>query len=70
MTRKQINKAIEHTGLEVAGKAGDGCYYFVDTETDTMVDGQDCIYIGRMCDFKKSQWISEAEAAATIRDAR
>lgn len=68
MTKKQIDEAIAHTGLRVEGKPGDGCYYFVDIETDSPVPDAESIYIGRMCDFKKSQWIEEAEDAAKIRD--
>ena len=68
MTKKQINAAIAHTGLRVEGKAGDGCYYFVDIKTDSAVFDAQSIYIGRMRDFRKSQWIEEAEEAAKIRD--
>ena len=70
MTKKQINNAIKHTGLEVAGKRGDGCYYFVDIETNSTIDGCESIYIGSMKHFKKSQWVEEAEEAAKIRDER
>lgn len=68
MTKKQIDAAIAHTGLRIEGKPGDGCYYFVDIKTDSPVFDVESIYIGRMCDFKKSQWIDEAEYAAKVRD--
>jgi len=68
MTKKQINEAIKHLGLEVAGRAGDGCYYFVDVETDTAVSHANPVYVGSMSHLNKSQWIEEAESAAKIRD--
>lgn len=68
MTRKKINEAIKHTGLEVAGKAGDGCYYFVDVETNAAIMDAEPLWIGSMSHFKRSRWISEAETAAKIRD--
>ena len=68
MTKKRINESIKHLGLEVAGRAGDGCYYFIDLETDTAVSQADPVYIGSMSHLNKSQWIEEAEAAAKVRD--
>ena len=68
MTKKQINESIKHLGLEIAGRAGDGCYYFVDLDTDAAVSQAEPVYIGSMNQLNKSQWIEEAECAAKIRD--
>jgi len=68
MTKKQINKSIKHLGLEVAGKAGDGCYYFIDLETNRAVREAEPVWIGSMSHLNKSQWIEEAEIAAKVRD--
>ena len=68
MTKKQINESIKHLGLEVAGKAGDGCYYFIDLETNRAVSEAEPVWIGGMSHLNKSQWIEEAEAAARTRD--
>ena len=68
MTKKQINNAIKYLGLEVAGKAGDGCYYFIDLETNRAVSEAEPVWIGSMSHLNKSQWLEEAESAAKIRD--
>jgi len=68
MTKKQINAAISHFNLEVAGKAGDGCYYFIDTKTGKAVSEAEPVWIGSMSHLNKSQWIEEAETAAKVRD--
>ena len=68
MTRKKINEAIKHLGIEVAGKAGDGCYYFLDLETGHAISQAEPVYIGSMSHLNQSQWIEEAESAAKIRD--
>jgi hypothetical protein len=68
MTKKQINESIKHLGLEVAGKAGDGCYYFVDIATDAAVSQAEPVYIGSMSHLSKAQWLEEAEVSAKIRD--
>ena len=69
MTKKQINESIKHLGLEIAGKAGDGCYYFIDLETNRAVSGAEPVWIGSMGHLSKAQWIEEAESVAKIRDA-
>ena len=68
MTKKQINNAIKYLGLEVAGKAGDGCYYFIDLETNRAVHEAEPVWIGSMSHLNKSQWVEEAETAAKVRD--
>lgn len=68
ITKKQINSAIKHLELEIAGKAGDGCYYFIDLETGKAVSEAEPVWVGSMSHLNKSQWIEEAEGAAKVRD--
>ncbi len=57
---RNINRAIKHTGLRVVGARGDGCFYFVDAETDVAIDNS-TVWIAYLNQFSMEQWIEEAE---------
>ena len=68
MTKKRINESIKHLSLEVAGRAGEGCYYFIDTDTGQAISQAKPVMVASMGHLSKSQWVEEAERAAKIRD--
>ena len=60
--RKRINERIKDIGLEIAGGGRDGCFYFVDIETDTALDAQS-VMVSAMTHLSLKQWREEAEYA-------
>ena len=58
-TKKSIDKKIIDLGLEVQGRAGDGCYYFTATATDAALDAES-VYIGSMRHLTLARWREEA----------
>ena len=61
LTKKQINKAIAHTGLTIHGARGDGCFYFVDA-TGYCV-GRGSVYVCYLHHMTIEQWVNEAQKA-------
>jgi len=59
--RKQINKAIEHTGLTIEGGRGAGCFYFVDRDGQAVENST--VYVSAMTHLPISRWVKEAEEA-------
>lgn len=60
LTRKTVNKAIAHLGLEIQDN-GDGYFYFTDTTTGDIV-GQS-IFSCRLNFNSLAEWVMEAEDA-------
>jgi hypothetical protein len=60
LTRKTVNKAIAHLGLEIQDN-GDGYFYFTDTTTEEVVG--DSILVYRLNFNSLPVWIMEAEDA-------
>ena len=61
LTKKQINKAIAHTGLTVVGKRGGGSFYFLDA--DEYVVGRDTVLVCYLHHLPLDLWVAEAERA-------
>ena len=59
MTKKQINKAIAHTGLEI--NRGEGYQYFTHTETGDQFGSM--VMVCYLKDFPIERWVEEAEGA-------
>jgi hypothetical protein len=60
LTRKTVNKAIAHLGLEIQDN-GDGYFYFTDTTTGDVVG--DSVFACRLNFNSLPVWIMEAEDA-------
>ena len=60
LTRKTVNKAIAHLGLEIQDN-GDGYFYFTDTKTGDVV-GQ-FVFACRLNFNSLAEWVMEAEDA-------
>lgn len=61
MTKKIINKAIQHLGLEIVNTRGDGYSYFLDIQTGYQVGSS--VYICYLNQATLQEWVSYAEAA-------
>lgn len=61
LTKKRINAAIAHTGLEVVGN-GDGYFYFV--SLDKGEHRGRCVYVCRLSHQDLEKWVRDAEEAA------
>jgi len=59
MTKKQINKAIAHTGLEI--NRGEGYQYFTHTETGDQFGSM--VMVCYLNHLSLNQWVEEAEEA-------
>ena len=60
LTRKTVNKAIAHVGLEIQDN-GDGYFYFTDTTTGDVVG--DSVLACRLNFNTLAEWVMEAEDA-------
>ena len=60
MTKKRINKAIAHLGLEVVGN-GDGYFYFCDLESGAQVG--ESVMVCYLKHLTLDRWVGEAELA-------
>lgn len=63
LTRKTVNKAIAHLGLQVQDN-GDGYFYFTDTATEDVVG--DSVFVCRLNFNTLAEWVMEAEDARGI----
>jgi hypothetical protein len=63
LTRKTVNKAIAHLGLQVQDN-GDGYFYFTDTATEDVVG--DSVFVCRLNFKTLAEWVMEAEGARGI----
>lgn len=61
LTKKRINEAIAHTGLEVVGN-GDGYFYFISLANG--IQRGHCVYVCRLNHLALDKWVSAAEAAS------
>ena len=64
--RNRINKAIAHLNLEIAGGGRDGCFYFVDTITDTCLIEAESVYVSAKTHLTVKEWVKEAEHALQV----
>lgn len=62
MTKKRINAKIADLGIEVQGRAGDGCYYFTAISTGNALNAES-VMVAAIAQLNLSQWRSEAERA-------
>ena len=60
--RKQINQAIKHLGLEISGEDKDGCFYFIETATNTALNA-DSVFVSSMTVLSVPSWVREASYA-------
>ena len=58
MGKREINRAIKHTGLVVEGQRGDGCFYFLNAEGHQVGES---IYIAYLNQFSLERWVETAE---------
>jgi len=54
-----INSKISDLGLEIAGGRGDGCFYFVDLQTDSALNAPS-VMVSAMKHLTLNQWRAEA----------
>jgi len=65
MTKKRINRAIKHLGLEIEGAKGDGYFYFIDLKTGYAIPESEA-YVCYLKHLTLEQWIDEAIHAKTL----
>jgi hypothetical protein len=61
MTKKKINAAIKHLGLEIQNTRGDGYSYFTCLETEEQAG--DSVYVCYMNHQPLATWVRDAEYA-------
>jgi hypothetical protein len=59
LTKKAIDKAIAHTGLELTYTPGDGYFYFLNENGDQIGES---VYVCRMNHLTLEQWVEAAES--------
>lgn len=60
LTKKKINAAIAHTGLEVVGNTGAGYFYFLDSNKD---QAGESVYVNALNHLPLELWVHQAEYA-------
>ena len=63
MTKAKINKAIKHTGLELVGARGAGCFHFLDGDGNAVGESVMVCYLNQLT---LGQWMIEAESARAL----
>tara|TARA_R110000787_G_scaffold9902_1_gene34233 strand:+ start:2295 stop:2513 length:219 start_codon:yes stop_codon:yes gene_type:complete len=61
MTKREINRAIRHTGLTIQGQRGAGYFYFIDANTEEQAGEMVCVcYLNQQ---SLASWVRDAEDA-------
>jgi hypothetical protein len=61
MTKKKINKAIAHLGIEIQAERGGGYSYFTDLKTGEQIG--DSVMVCYLHHQELAEWVEDAERA-------
>ena len=62
MTKQKINRAIQHLGMQIVGRRGDGYFYFVGTDPNVGQIGES-VTVCYLHQQSLTRWVEDAESA-------